>query len=82
MEQLRRKDRMHFTGSRAGACGRLDVLVASPSSGTMSIRGEQANQKRFWAAKEYFEWQDELLDRPLGGIVDVGPVRSDSGEKE
>lgn len=83
MEHMLRKGRMHYTGSIVGhVAPRLAVWVSSPSGGMMSIRGDQAYQKRFWAAKEYFAWQDEILDRPLGGIVEVGTVTQDDARDD
>lgn len=79
MEHQLRKGRMYFTGSRASPVpmGKLTVLVPSPSGGVTALRGEMAYQKRMWAAKEYFEWQDEILGKPLIPRVELLPIIED-----
>lgn len=76
MEAVLRKRRMHITGSHAGYVnGALQVVVHdSMSDRGRSIPAFRFYQPRYWMPRNYYEWQDEIFQRPVRGNVDIGPI--------
>lgn len=77
LEHLLRKKRTTFTDSRVGNVARgLQVFMVSPQSGlTGRVPRDQVLARKFWHARDYFEWQDAIWERPPQGVVEVGPLR-------
>lgn len=79
LEQMLRKRRMQFTGSRVGHVSPgLRVLVADAAGVPRPVPAHQVYDERFWQADKYFEWQDEVWGRPPVGTVEVGPLSRDA----
>lgn len=78
LEHLLRKRRTRFTGSRVGHVhSRLEVLVVAQSGLWTRVPKDQVYDRRFWHMDDYFEWQDEIWERPPSGIVEIGPIATD-----
>lgn len=68
-----RTGRRNVTGSRTGFTGNLQILVPGPA-GEQSIPGSKFYDERYWDAKKYWAWQDNVWMKPAIGRVDVGDV--------
>ena len=78
LEHILRKRRTRFTGSRVGYVhSRLEILAVSPSGLWTRIPKDQVYDPRFWQARDYHAWQDEIWERPPAGLVEVGPIRTE-----
>ena len=76
MERVLRKRRMHITGSHAGYVnGAMQVVVQDGNSERgRNIPAFRFYQPRYWLPRNYYEWQDEIFERPANGIVEIGPI--------
>jgi hypothetical protein len=70
--QLRR-GRMQQTGSRTGFTGNLQIIVPGPA-GEQSIQGSKFYDARYWDAKKYWAYTDQIWAKPRIGRVSVGEV--------
>lgn len=64
--------RKNITGSRTGYTGY--VLILPGPGGEQSIDGSKFYDERFWDAKKYWAWTDQVWMKPRIGKVDVGDV--------
>lgn len=70
--QLRR-GRMQLTGSRTGFTGNVEILIPGPEGG-QSIDGSKFYDERYWDAKKYWAYTDQVWAKPRIGRVNVGEV--------
>lgn len=70
--QLRR-GRTQITGSRTGFTGNVKIIVPGPG-GEQSIDGSKFYDERYWDAKKYWAYTDQVWMKPRIGRVDVGEV--------
>ena len=70
--QLRR-GRMQITGSRTGFAGNVQIIIPGPS-GEQSIDGSKFYDERYWDAKKYWAYTDQVWAKPRIGRVEVGAV--------
>ncbi|WAC62305.1 hypothetical protein OVA13_13010 [Pseudoxanthomonas sp. SL93] len=68
--QLRR-GRMQLTGSRTGFAGNVQILIPGPEGG-QSIDGSKFYDERYWDAKKYWAYTDQVWAKPRIGRVSVG----------
>lgn len=77
--QLRR-GRTQITGSRTGFAGNVQIIIQGPS-GEQSIDGSKFYDERYWDAKKYWTYTDQMWAKPRIGRVEIGGVeRVDSTE--
>jgi hypothetical protein len=70
--QLRR-GRTQITGSRTGFAGNVQIIIPGPS-GEQSIDGSKFYDERYWDAKKYWAYTDQMWAAPRIGRVEVGGV--------
>jgi hypothetical protein len=70
--QLRR-GRMQITGSRTGFAGNVQIIVPGPG-GEQTIDGSKFYDPRYWDAKKYWAYTDQVWAKPRIGRVSVGEV--------
>lgn len=70
--QLRR-GRTQITGSRTGFAGNVQIIIPGPS-GEQSIDGSKFYDERYWDAKKYWAYTDQVWAKPRIGRVEVGEV--------
>ncbi|MBB5209397.1 sel1 repeat family protein [Chiayiivirga flava] len=79
LEHMLRKRRMTFTGSRVGYVSPFLRARVPSNTGWAPVPIDQVYDRRFWFSKEYHEWQDEIWERPVRGVVEVGPIGGGDG---
>jgi len=70
--QLRR-GRTQITGSRTGFAGNVQIIVPGPG-GEQTIDGTKFYDPRYWDAKKYWAYTDQVWAKPRIGRVSVGEV--------
>lgn len=82
LEHMMRKKRSTFIDSRVGNVARgSKIFMISPDTGLqMQVPRDQVLARKFWHAHDYFQWQDTIWERPLQGIVEVGPLRGEQSD--
>lgn len=74
-EQQLRRGRMQMTGSRTGFTGNLQIIIPGASEDSYStLDGSKFYDERYWDAKKYWAYTDQLWKDPPIGRVSVGEV--------
>jgi hypothetical protein len=87
MSWVLKRARLTMTGTRTGSLGMAGPMRIIPMTGPLAgsgltLSGEDYYQKKYWAPKEYWEWQDEVWSAPREGKVEVGDVEPVHGAKQ
>lgn len=72
-EHQLRIGRREMTGSRTGFNHGVQIEIPGPS-GSQAIDGSKFYDERYWDAKKYWAWQDNIWRKPRIGKVDVGEI--------
>ncbi|MCG6117996.1 MAG: hypothetical protein MEQ07_07355 [Aquimonas sp.] len=86
LEAQLRRGRREMTGSRIGSPGALKIIYGDDvigvrvrlderGLGSSSVPGHLYYADEFWLPEAYWEWQAQVWDRPLRGLVDVLPLQ-------
>ena len=81
MERVLRRAKRYMTGSRVGFVGAKRVIIPGPGGG-IEIGGDQFYEKRFWEPRQYWHWQDEIVEGMRDGKVIVGDLKTREAERE
>ena len=73
MEKILKRALRKITGSRVGFVGGLTIIIPGPGGGT-SINGSTYYNKRFWEPKQYWHWQEEVVEGARHGTVTVSDL--------
>ena len=72
-EHQLRIGKSQMTGSRTGFNRGVQIEIPGPS-GSQMVEGSKFYDERYWDAKKYWAWQDNLWMKPRIGKVDVGEL--------
>lgn len=73
MEKILKRALRKITGSRVGFVGGLTIIIPGPGGGT-SINASTYYNKRFWEPKQYWHWQEEVVEGARHGTVTVSDL--------
>ncbi len=79
LEKRMRRERARTTGSRTGFVGTLQIQLYGPA-GPVTIDGASYYHPDYWEPERYWAWHDRTWKDPPRGVVDVGPLRSATGD--
>ena len=74
-EHQLRIGKSQMTGSRTGFNNGVQIEIPGPS-GSQAIDGSKFYDERYWNAKKYWAWQDNLWAKPRIGKVSVGEIEN------
>ena len=68
-----RRGKNNITGSRTGFNRGVRIEIPGPA-GSQMIEGSKFYDERYWNAKKYWAWQDQIWAKPRIGKVTVGEL--------
>ena len=70
-----RQGRRNMTGSRTGFNRGVQIEIPGPA-GSQMIQGSKFYDERYWNAKKYWAWHDQVWMKPRIGTVSVGELKT------